>query len=206
VTATLAACGVLPSVPPVSRASDDLSGRLAADLDAAFPEVLAAYGGAVYGVALRTTRTPQHAEDLAAETFLRAYAALRRYPAAQVEALSLRPWLVTILLNIWRNEVRAASRRPGSVPLDESIDAPATEAGPDAVAATRDIASRLAELMTSLPERQRLAVVLRHVGELSYVEIGVALGMPEGTARSHVSRGLRTLRALAVDAGLQEAL
>jgi RNA polymerase sigma-70 factor, ECF subfamily len=202
VTTAAAECGVLLPVRDEPR-REDLAARLAADVDATYPDVVATYGDLVYSLAVRTAG-PEDAEDLAAETFLRAYTALRRYPASRRRRLELRPWLVTILLNTWRNEVRSRSRRPREAPLDESVDAPSPAAGPEALAAAYDTESRLVALLGQLPDRQRLAVVLRHVGDLSTAEIGEVLGVPEGTARSHVSRGLRALRALAADAGIEE--
>ena len=49
-------------------------------------------------------------------------------------------------------------------------------------------------LFTSLPAQQRAAVVLRFYQDLSFAEIGAALGCPEATARSHVHRALAVLR------------
>jgi RNA polymerase sigma-70 factor (ECF subfamily) len=47
-----------------------------------------------------------------------------------------------------------------------------------------------------LPESQRVAVVLRHVSGLSLAEIAEVLDCPQGTVKSHISRGLTCLRAL----------
>ena len=55
---------------------------------------------------------------------------------------------------------------------------------------------RLGALLAELSDAQRTAVVLRHVVGLSYAEVAVAMGCPEGTAKSHVSRGLQRLRAV----------
>ena len=57
-----------------------------------------------------------------------------------------------------------------------------------------------ARLLGRLPEAQRTAVVLRHVEGVPTSEIAEILGCPEGTAKSHVSRGLRRLRALLAEA------
>ena len=170
------------------------------DLDAAFGQVVAEHERAVYTTALHVTGTPADAEDLAAETFLRAYAAARRYSDERWARVEWRPWLVTICLNQWRNQVRAASRRPAtsSVPSERA----STDETPEQHAERRDQASRLAEVLRQLPERQRLAVVLRHAAGLSYAEVGVVLACPEGTAKSHVSRGIDRLRAL-TPGGLQ---
>jgi len=67
--------------------------------------------------------------------------------------------------------------------------------GPEEQAQRHDGQARLGGLLTGLPERQRTAVVLRHVVGLPYAELAAAMGCPEGTAKSHVARGLRRLRA-----------
>ena len=135
------------------------------------------------------------AADLAAEAFLRAYAALRGYAPTRIAALRLRPWLLTIVLNVARNDIRAAGRRPrqrsfhpGPEPLDDGE-------GPEDHAARHDGQARLGGLLAGLPEAQRTAVVLRHVVGLAYAEVAEVVGCPQGTAKSHVTRGLQRLRA-----------
>lgn len=54
----------------------------------------------------------------------------------------------------------------------------------------------LGDLLARLPENQRLAVVLRHVAGLPMAEIASVMRIPEGTAKSHASRGLSKLRSL----------
>jgi RNA polymerase sigma-70 factor (ECF subfamily) len=178
----------------------DLTLRLNQDLDAAFAEVVSEFEGAVFSTALRMSGRSDDADDLAAETFLRAYAALRRYSPERIEELELRPWLITICLNLWRNEVRAASRRPATVSARSATEAPAERPSgresPEASAERRDDAAHLAALLLRLADKQRAAVVLRHIVGLSYAEVADVLGCPESTAKSHVRRGLDQLRAL----------
>ena len=176
--------------------TDDLPLRLSQDLDGAFPDVVAAYDSVVFSTALRMSGRPDDAADLAAEAFLRAYVALRGYAPARIGELRLRPWLVTIVLNLVRNEARAAARRPGEVPLTGHPHAQAPGETPEERAQRRDGQARLGGLLGELPEQQRTAVVLRHVVGLPYAEMALAMGCPEGTAKSHVARGLRRLRAL----------
>ncbi len=177
--------------------TDDLPLRLSVDLEEAFPDVVAGYEHAVFTTALRMTGgRAEDAADVAAEAFLRAYAALRTYPRERIGELQLRPWLLTIVLNLLRNEARAASRRPAQVGLDAwSFPADGQE-GPEEQAQRHDGQARLGGLLTELPEAQRTAVVLRHVVGLPYGEMAVVMGCPEGTAKSHVARGLQRLRAL----------
>lgn len=176
--------------------TDDLPLRLSQDLEATFPEVVATFQQAVFTTALRLSGCPEDAADLAAEAFLRAYRALRTYPPARVAELALRPWLVTIVLNLVRNEARATSRRPAQVGLDPSGGPVDGRESPEDHAQRHDGQARLGRLLTELPERQRAAVVLRHVVGLPYAELATVMGCPEGTAKSHVARGVQRLRAL----------
>jgi RNA polymerase sigma factor (sigma-70 family) len=169
---------------------------LANDLDEGFADLVRSEERVVYSVALRMTRSSFEAEDLTAETFLRAYRALRGYDRNRVLTLRPRSWLLTIALNTWRNAVREASRRPTLLP---SADLPDTLAdGHDVERAVEGAETRreLGRLVAQLPVAQRVAVVLRHVVGLPMVEVAAVLDCPEGTAKSHVSRGLRKLRTL----------
>ena len=175
--------------------TDDLPLRLSLDVDGCFPEVVAGYRQAVYTTALRVSGRAEDAADMAAEAFLRAYAALRHYPSERIAELRLRPWLLTIVLNVARNEARAAGRRPAHVALQTWAEPSHDGEGPEDHASRHDGQARLGDLLTELPERQRVAVVLRHVVGLPYVEMADVMGCPEGTAKSHVSRGLQRLRS-----------
>jgi RNA polymerase sigma-70 factor (ECF subfamily) len=176
--------------------TDDLPLRLSEDLEEAFPDVVDCYQQAVFSTALRMSGRPEDAADVSAEAFLRAYSALRTYPADRIRQLQVRPWLLTIALNLVRNEARAASRRPSQVGLEPWAPVPDGAETPEQHAQRHDGQARLGGLLTELPDAQRTAVVLRHVVGLPYAELAAVMGCPEGTAKSHVSRGLRQLRAM----------
>jgi RNA polymerase sigma factor (sigma-70 family) len=176
--------------------TDDLPVRLSRDLEAAFPDVVSGYQQAVFSVALRMSGRQEDAADLAAEAFLRAYAALRSYPPERIGQLQLRPWLVTIVLNLVRNATRTARRRPAQLGWDAWGEPADGGESPEEQAQRHDGQARLGTLLTELPDRQRTAVVLRHVVGLPYAEMAMVMGCPEGTAKSHVARGLQRLRAL----------
>jgi RNA polymerase sigma-70 factor (ECF subfamily) len=167
--------------------------ELAADLDGSFETLVAGYQDTVFTAALRWSGNRHAAEDIAQETFLRAYSALGRYPSARVRELRLRPWLLAIALNVFRNELRGAGRRPATRPLDadDLLVLDRDGGGSD------DLATAI---VLALPEEQRVPIVLRHVIGLGYEEIAEILGRPSGTVKAQVSRGLRRLREqLAVD-------
>jgi RNA polymerase sigma-70 factor (ECF subfamily) len=174
---------------------------LVADLDSGFAEVVRSYERIVFSVSLRLTGGAAEAEDLAAEAFLRAYRGLRGYDKERIGTLRLRPWLLTIVRNTARNQARDASRRPAPPPAVEPVEMPSAGPSVEQQVEQHDAQRQLAALLAQLPDAQRLAVVLRHVVGLPTSEVAEVLGCPGGTAKSHVSRGLQRLRALALTSG-----
>ncbi|MGH3873083.1 MAG: RNA polymerase sigma factor [Pseudonocardiaceae bacterium] len=183
---------------PAAPAGDAgaLLAHLADDLDEGFADLVRSEERVVYSVALRMTRSSSEAEDLTAETFLRAYRALRGYDRGRVLALRPRSWLLTITLNTWRNSLRDASRRPDSVSIGDLPDSRASDQDVEQAVESAESQRELGRLVAQLPVAQRVAVVLRHVVGLPMVEVAAVLRCPEGTAKSHVSRGLSKLRTL----------
>ena len=183
---------------PVMETRPELPARLARDLDGSFEELVVAHQRLVYGLALRVVADPADAEEVAQDTFVRAYHALAGYDAERVAAMRLRPWLAQIALNLARN--RRRRRPPPTRPLEDgdgqtmAVAAPAA-GQPDQLAERRQEREQLAELLAGLPRGWREAVVLRHVEGLAYAEVAEVLGRPVGTVKTHVHRGVRQLRA-----------
>jgi RNA polymerase sigma-70 factor (ECF subfamily) len=170
-------------------------GRLARDVDAAFPELVAHHEDLVYGIALRMTRQHADAEDLAQEAFIRAHRALKGYAAERIVQLRLRGWLAAIVANLARDRGRRQAASGGAAAsLDGVADwlADATP-GPERVVAERESARDWQARLAALPARYRRAVELRHVDGLSYPELAEALDRPLGTVKSDVHRGVRLL-------------
>lgn len=168
-----------------SHTMDELNARLAHDLDGAFPDLVTSMQDDLHSGLRRLHGTD--AEDLAQETFIRAYRALSGYDAERIRSMRLRGWIWTIALNLGRNRVRDRDRRPRPVPLEDDHGITDPEP-PDAAAWDRRL-SRLTAV-------RRRAVVLRHVVGLDYEEIAAALGRPVGTVKSDVHRGLEHLRTI----------
>lgn len=175
---------------------DPVRKALLDDLDEGFAELYGAYRGLVFSTALRLSGRWADAEDLTAEAFLRAYRALAGYERDRIATLQPRAWLMTILMNIWRNCARTRSRKPPPELRDQPIEEVDLGQDVEDAAVRRETGDELAELLGLLPEEQRVAVVLRHVVDLPVSEIATVLRIPQGTVKSHVSRGLRRLRAL----------
>ena len=126
---------------------------------------------------------PVDGEDLFQETVV---AALRAYPRLRHEE-NLRGWLLTIAHSKVLDHHRARARRP--VPVPELETEPATR---ERAFDPRD--DGLWDAVRGLPPKQRGAVLLRFVGDLSHREIGAALGSSEDAARRSVADGLAKLR------------
>ncbi|MGD9528855.1 RNA polymerase sigma factor [Pseudonocardia sp.] len=173
-----------------------LAAGLVRDLDAGFAQVVHAHRDLLYSVARSFARADADAEDLAAETLLRAYRALCGYPPERIADLAVRPWLLTILRNTARNRARDAARRPGPPPAFEPAEDPSPAPGPAEQVEAAEVRRRLGDVLARLPEAQRTAVVLRHVQGLPTTEVAEVLGCKVGTAKSHISRGLARLREL----------
>ena len=172
--------------------------RLAADLDDAFPEFLAHHQDLVYGIALRSTKRPADAEDLAQEAFIQAYRALLDYPPKRIRELRPKGWLAAIAGNLGRN--RARRKAPPTADLDVVADIRADDApGPERIVERRASAEAWGARLDALPTRYRRAVELRHVSGLSYPELALALDRPLGTVKSDVHRGVRLLREAVMD-------
>src|SRR3989442_14517947 len=121
--------------------TESIAAALADDLDDAFPRLVRSHAGAVYSTLLRLGGHADQAEELSQDTFVRAYAALRRYPADRIRALRPRAWLVTIAVNLLRHAWRNCTRRPAMVSLDGAL-ADAGES-PEAAVERRDDERRL---------------------------------------------------------------
>ncbi|MFD8705588.1 RNA polymerase sigma factor [Kitasatospora sp. NPDC059648] len=178
--------------------AEQLTERLAVDLDDGFTELVRLHASAVRAFLFRVCGSAAEADDLGQDTFLRAYTALQGYSPQRRRDLRPRAWLMTIAANVWRNHVRTSVRRPVAVTAieDTSQSWPDERPGPEERASTAEDRRRLVSALTQLPEKPRVAVVLRHVVGLSYGEIAEAQGCPVGTVKAQVSRGVDSLRLL----------
>ena len=175
--------------------TDTLTKALAADLDRAFPDLVRLLQDDLYSGALRITGNPADAQDIAQETFVRAYRALAGYSPERIRRLQVQGWMWTIAINLCRNRARGRSRKPEQA-LPAGFDPASAEAGPEQSALSADAAERLGAQVAGLPWPQRQAVVLRHVVGLGYAEISEVLGRPAGTVKADVHRALARLREM----------
>ena len=174
-------------------AADALTETLACDLDGSFERMVREFQDKLYSFALRLTGRREDAEDVAQDAFVRAYRALKTYPAHRIRALALKAWLYRITLNVARNRYRG--KKHVFVPIDswEGQDDPSQR--PDALLASRRRRIDLQTLVAGLPERYRNAIVLRYVEGLRVEEVASILKQPLGTTKSNLHRAVNALRA-----------
>ena len=146
----------------------------------------------VYGMARRWTTDADDARDVAQDALIRAWRAIERYDRERLRALQPRAWLATIVRNVARN--RARDQGPAHDTIEAAGDPADPAHRPEQAVLAREAAREWAGRLSRLPERQRVAVELRHVHGLSYPEVAEALGRPINTVKSDVHRGVLALR------------
>ena len=159
--------------------------------DDAFEAVVGSHHAEIRRYLLRVTARASDADDLSQETFLRAFRAFRALPPGA----NVRAWLFAIATNLGRNHFRALARRRRAYAVCAARDtSPAAGDGADGRAMVDEAQSRIAAVVAGLPEKQRLAFIMRKMHELDYADIGASLQCSEDSARAHVFQALRKVR------------
>ncbi len=150
----------------------------------------------LYAVALRLTRNPADAEDLAQSTVVKAL----RFHDHFREGTYIKAWLLTILRNTFINEYRRRVRRPVTVELT-GMEAAEESRMPREVpvhAVRADLMELLEDevklALDALPADFRGAVIMADLEEMSYKDIAEAMQCPLGTVMSRLYRGRKLLR------------
>lgn len=129
------------------------------------------------------------AEDVVQEALVKAYRSLGSFRADR----PFRPWLLRIVANEARNAHRSAVRRTGREER-QARDLWAELLDPAAAVVDREDKARLLAAVAGLPDRLRPVVACRYLLELDEADTAVVLGLPRGTVKSRLSRGLARLR------------
>lgn len=147
-----------------------------------FGELVARHERMVFALASRMTGDRDEAQDVMQTSFLSAYRQIGEFRGDA----SFKTWIYGIALNECRMVHRRASRTT-------SIDAVAEPAAPAAGGHALDRVT-LSKLVARLPERQRMAVLLRVFDDLSFREIGEAVGSSEASAKVNFFHAVKKLR------------
>jgi RNA polymerase sigma-70 factor (ECF subfamily) len=151
-----------------------------------------AYQGAIFNLAYRMTGSRQDADDLAQETFIRAFRSLRHFDPEK----RFFTWLYTIGLNLIRNHLKKRGRamaRETAERRDSKLEI-RDESGTEQELIRSQELHRLEEALQKLPVDLREAVVLRFYQDLSFEEIAAITNASLSAAKMRVYRGVERVK------------
>jgi len=164
--------------------------RAAAGDASAWEALMLEYQQAVFRLAWLLLGDADESEDVAQETFLRAWRALARFDPAR----PLRPWLLSIAANLARNRRRSAGRYVSAL-LRAFRETPRSTLLEETSTQHADTAA-LWQAVRQLDLRDQQVVYLRFFLDLPVSETAEVLQVPEGTVKSRLSRALEKLRRI----------
>jgi len=179
------------------EASDAAAVALARSGDSeAFRLLVERHSRTIFHLAFRMTGNEHDAEEVVQETFLRAYAGLKRFESRA----GFGTWLHRIAVNCSLDVIRARQRReehsaPAAEEHEEALLTLAASApGPDRLALSAEVQQRMNSALARLGPLERAAFVLRHFEGQSIAEISRALGIRDSATKNNIFRAVQKLR------------
>jgi RNA polymerase sigma-70 factor (ECF subfamily) len=165
---------------------------------AAFDQLVRRYERSVFNTAYRLTGSYDDASDISQEAFVRAWNNLKSFRGDS----AFSTWIYRIVTNVFLDDRKRKRARPSrsleeEMDLDESSVARQFEdpaPGPEELAEGDERRRLLEQAIASLPEAQRVMVVLYHTQGLAYDEIAAITDLPMGTVKSRLNRARLALR------------
>ena len=166
---------------------------------AAFEELVRRYERKITSVAYRLCGNREEGEDLAQETFIKAWRAIGGYRGQA----SFNTWIMAILTNLWRDRLR--KKRVAEESLEDTVDSGEgamqkqwkdDAPGPEAMSENQETREVLGRMMQTLRQEYKEALILRDVQGFSYEEVAVITGSSLGTVKSRINRGRTQLKEM----------
>jgi len=172
------------------------------DLDS-FNQLVLRWERPIYALAYRVIGREEDARDVAQETFLRAFRALKGFKGQA----KFSSWLYRIALNLCRDWIRRERRAPvAQAPEGIDIIELAGEATPsesiEELVGRRQLGRAVSKAMALLPEDQRTAIILKEYHGLTFQEIADLLDCPLSTVKTRLYQGLSVVRKQLHEAGV----
>jgi RNA polymerase sigma-70 factor, ECF subfamily len=187
-------------VQQINEVSDaQLVTSIARYSEVALAEVYRRHGSAVYGLARRVLNNTTEAEDVTQEVFLRLWNQPDRFDATRG---SLRSFLLAQSHARAVDAIRSLNSRR-SRELKDNRQNVSTEYDMQHEVWDLAVADQVTIALESLPEEERKVIELAYFEGRTYVEVAQVLGQPEGTVKSRIRNGMRKMRAVLVEAGIQ---
>ena len=180
----------LPSPQPA--AIDQLIEQCLAGDQAAWEQIVKLHWRKVFNVAYQFVGSHEQAEDLAQEIFLKIFRSLDTFD----RRANFQTWLISVSRNLCIDHCRSVRKERQTIDRDvpaEDLAPVSASVSPLAALENRDLAALLRQALGLLPQSLRMAVLLRDIQELSYLEIAERLRLPEGTVKSRINRGRKEL-------------
>jgi RNA polymerase sigma-70 factor (ECF subfamily) len=183
---------------PIVISDEDLMGRVAEGDERAFTELVRRFQGRVINLVSRVLNDREVSDDLAQEVFVRVYIHRRNYRRGS----KFSTWLFTIAANLAKNEIRRRVRRRNWFSLDalqemvndSAIQLADPKEGQDVELQRAQLKQAIGRAIAAVPEKYRIALVLRDLEGFPYEEIGEMLKIPGGTVRSRINRARGILK------------
>lgn len=164
----------------------------------------------ILNAALRMTHDRDDAEDLAQESFVRAYAGFHQFESGT----NFKAWLYRILTNTYINQYRKRARTPDSIAWEDVtpdlehkvLEGSGSGTNPEDLLLNRVLDEDIKNALRNLDESFRMVVILSDLQGLTYQEIADSLRIPMGTVRSRLCRGRRMLKKMLMSYGKQRGL
>ena len=170
----------------------------------AWEEIVRLYNRRVYNLCYRFTNSPDDAQDLTQDVFIRIYKTMGSY---DIEKGAFTTWLTTLTRNLLVDHFRRSKQdrmtdsmdaglreEDDSLSLSDRIED--TRPGPDDRLASKETQQMVQLALARISPDLREALILRDLQDMDYKEIAVVLRVPEGTVKSRINRGRMELARL----------
>ena len=157
----------------------------------AFRELVEHYQDRVFRISLGVLGNREEARDTAQEAFFRVYRSLHRFQFGQ----NFYTWLYRIVVNLSIDALRKRGQ-DRQVPLEDLKESVSVECPPDSNMAQQEVARRVKTILTRLPPKYKVVLVLRDIEDLGCVEIGRIVGCTHATARWRLHKARKMFKEL----------
>ena len=154
----------------------------------AYAHIINKYKNQLYATILRMCNNPQDAQDLVQDAFIKVYNQLSKYNGKG----SFSSWMYRVALNHCMDEFRKKRYKMKQVEINEEHVVNLNH--PEVIFLKKEKSRQLERLIATLPEDERLIILLRYVNELSYNEISELAEVPLSKVRNKIHRAKKKMR------------
>ncbi len=154
----------------------------------AYTNIINKYKNPLYATILRMIKNPQDAQDLVQEAFIKVYQQLGKYDGKG----AFSSWIYRVAINHCLDELRKKKYKFQQLEIQESHAKNPNH--PEVIFMKKEKNRQIERLIATLPEDERIIILLRYVNELSYSEISQIVEIPISSVRNKLHRAKKKLR------------